>query len=870
MAQEGLTRYDLGKEQFLNRVWDWRKLKGDSILGQLEELGASLDWDKTQFTMSPEYTNSVNTAFIQLFNKGLIYRKKSLVNWSCVLQSTISDIEVTHVNVDKRSLFDIPGYREPVELGVITDIAYKLTNSEAEIIVSTTRPETMLGDTAIAVNPTDERYSHLIGRTAWHPFRQEEIPIIADTYVDPAFGTGAVKITPAHDPNDFEMGARHSLKSINILNPDGTLNEIVPEFCGQHRFSVRESICARLDELGLYRGDREHGMSVPVCGRTGDIVEPMMKFQWFLDTSKIAELARDAVKDKDLILDPDTNNPVWERFLSNEKTKDWCISRQLWWGHRIPAWFCCKDGDEEKGVWTAAESKDQALLRASNILGCAVSELIAEQDEDVLDTWFSSGIYPFAVFGWPEKTPELSQFYPLDLMETGHDILFFWVARMVMLGIGLTGQLPFHDAMLHGIICDSQGRKMSKSLGNVIDPLNIIRGSSLESLKQDLDISAKNGYLSEDEVSVSKSNLEKQFPKGIPASGADQLRWALLSYDVKSEYINLDLSLVPRAGAWCNKIWQVSRFLNMAHQTTSDAGTNLSAIPTDFQPRLIDMWILNQLARTVSSVNSEYEARNLHNVEKELRKFLYGDVCDVYVEYIKQNIQNPEDPGFLPSLLFLHSCILSSLKMIHPIMPFITEELYHRLPKLPSEKRKESIMVENFPLGVQWSGFINPNLEDLMETVLKIISGIRGLKANYSLIKGSNPAVIVHCDDQHSVVELDQFREIIQRLTNCGEINFVENKIEIKALPVGCVLTSVENLSIALNLGPYLDTEKEMKKVEERIGKNERDRKKLEKSMKGKFQFRSSPEIVAEKRRVLDEELERLQEQFKVLKELKE
>jgi len=867
-AKQGITKQDLGREKFIEKVQEWKKEKGDTILKQLEEMGASLDWSRTQFTLSPEYTQSVNKAFIQLFNKGIIYRKESLINWCSVLQSTISDIEVNHVSVEGRTNFQIPGFQGEVEFGVMTDIAYKVTNSCDEIVVSTTRPETMLGDTAIAVNPNDSRYAHLVGQTVWHPFREEEIPIIADSYVDPEFGTGAVKITPAHDPNDFEIGVGHGLPMLKVFNEDGTVNENGGEFRDEHRFAVRSSICDKLERLGLYRGSKDHAMSIPVCGRTGDVVEPMIKDQWFIDTSKIGELASKAVKENDLRLDPPSFEAVWENFLGKDKNIDWCISRQLWWGHRVPAWWIYRNDDSSNGVWIAAETKEEALKQGSEKLGTAPDNLEGHQDPDVLDTWFSSGLYPFAAFGWPNENPDLEKFFPLDLMETGNDILFFWVARMVMLSIALQGKLPFSDVMLHGIICDSQGRKMSKSLGNVIDPMHMIHGASLEQLNKELDASSSNGYLSAEEVELSKSELSKTFPDGIPASGADALRWALLSYDVKSQQMNLDPELVPRAKIWCNKIWQVSRLLVQAHQRAKEAEKDLGTLPKDFRPSLMDMWILNQLANTVSRVNDEFEEKNFDEILKEIRGFLYGNVCDVYVEYIKRDLQDPDSPRFHASLMFFHTCIMTSLKMLHPIMPFITEELYHRIPTMPKETRQESIMVDSYPQPTQWSGFVNPTLGALMERVLLIVSGIRSTKANYSLVKGSLPDVIIHSDNQTEMAHLQQFSEVICRLSNSGELNFTVEKPDLASLPLGCAVNSAEGLTVGVFLGDHMDIEKEIKKVEEKKAKIHRDIKKLDKANKGKFQYREKPEVTEEKRKKFNEELQSLDRQLTLLKNM--
>jgi len=464
----------------------------------------------------------------------------------------------------------------------------------------------------------------------------------------------------------------------------------------------------------------------------------------------------------------------------------------------------------------------------------------------------------------------LDKIYPLHLIETGKEIVFFWVPRMLMLSIALIGKQPFSDVMLHGIICDSQGRKMSKSLGNVIDPMHMIHGASLDKLNQELDMSLSNGYLSTEEVILSKTQLSESFPSGIPASGADSLRWALLSYDVKSQQMNLDPSLVPRANIWCNKIWQVSRLLVQAHERAQAAGKDLGSLPKDFKPSLMDMWILNQLATTVQRVNEEFEERNFDEVLKEIRGFLYRNICDVYVEYIKKDLQDPESPRFHASLMFFHTCMMTTLKLMHPIMPFITEELYHRIPTMPKEIRQESIMIDSYPQPTQWSGFVNPSLGSLMERALLIVSGIRSTKSNYSLVKGSLPPVIIHSDSLEELEQLGQFSEIICRLSKSGDLEFTSSKPSIEDLPLGCAVNSLEGLTVAVQLGEYMDIEKELKKFEEKVAKIARDVKKLEKLSKGKFQYREKPEVIEEKRKKFAEDLQAIERQMTLLKELRD
>merc|ERR1719150_2472244 len=765
LAGKGVSRHQLGRRKFLEEVESWQKEKGGVILDQLCQLGASLDWTRNQFTRSKEFRLAVDAAFIRLFDRGLIYRSDhQLVNWCPTLCSAISDIEVEHVPVEGRVQFEVPGCPTQATFGVMTYIAYKVVGREGEeVVVGTTRPETMLGDTGVAIHPDDPRYKRLHGVELWHPFRSEAIPLITDEMVSMDLGTGAVKMTPAHDKKDWEVGQRHKLPSLQVIDKEGKISEACHEsFAGKHRFEARSLIVKQLDSLGLLRGEEDHEMTVPVCSRTGDVIEPLVAPQRFLSSKAVCELASKAVKEGDLMLEPPQHNVVWQQFMG--EARDWCLSRQIWWGHQIPA-YSCQAGEKE--CWVAAATEGEARLKAASKLEVSKGEedlIVIKRDEDVLDTWFSSAIYPFASLGWPgEKNEDLSRFYPLDLMETGHDILFFWVGRMVMLGIALTGKLPFAEVLLHGVITDPQGRKMSKSLGNVVDPLHLIHGASLDQLDRELTRAVESGSISREERELAWAGMLAQFPDGIPQHGVDPVRWGLLSYDCKQKQINLNLTVLNNAGAWCNKIWQLARFLHLAHEKAAEH--NLEKIPKNFQPGLMDMWILSQLATAVRSVNEGFQQKELNVVTRELRRFIYTDLCDNYVEYIKNSFKDPTSPEFLPSLLILHSCVMTSLKLLHPIMPFITEELYQRLPSLPKETRQESIMIEKYPVATDWNSFLNESLASTIETALAVVTAVRSMKKRYNLKSETAPDLIVCAD-------LTSCEDIIQRLGGVGNIEF--------------------------------------------------------------------------------------------------
>ncbi|XP_069701064.1 valine--tRNA ligase-like isoform X2 [Periplaneta americana] len=756
--EKSLTRHDIGRDKFVEEVWRWKEEKANSIVQQLRRLGLSLDWTREMFTMDPMQSAAVTEAFVTLFDADLIYRANSLVNWSCVLQSAISDIEVELKQVTGATRIEVPGYTEPVEFGVLTDFAYKFCDRDGEIVVSTTRVETMLGDTALAVHPLDDRYKNVWGEQVWHPFRRERIPIICDDFVDPDLGTGVVKITPAHNSRDFEVGKRHNLEIIPVINERGDLNEKCGEFANMKRFDARRIITEELNSLGLLRGKKDHSMQVPFCSRSGDVVELLMKPQWFVNCQDMAQKALLAVKNGELKIDPVFFEKTWYTWLHD--MRDWCISRQLWWGHQIPVYECWSVFDPETSVWVAARDVDEAKQKAAFRMSVLVSDItIVRQDEDVLDTWFSSALFPFSSMGWPGK------FYPLTLMETGHDILFFWVARMVMLGTQLTGQLPFKNILLHGIICDAQGRKMSKSLGNVIYPEDIITGISLENLNLQAHKSFEAGFLSKSELEKILDGQKKMFPKGIAECGADALRFTLCSTNIKHHFINFDVQQCHSNRLFCNKIWQATKYTKMCVEKVPlsldyDLGSSQSHLSK------LDRWILSCLARMLSEVHRGLSTAEFHVATSALRMFLYNEFCDFYLETTKLVLKKPESEAAVATCRTLLCCMDTALHALSPFMPFLTEELYHHLPRPKEHHFSESIMVAPYPMPQQWEQWNDEELEKELELITNVISAIRRLRTKYNVDKARSQVHIVTPSPSEREV-YNEHLAIVKMLAGC-------------------------------------------------------------------------------------------------------
>uniref|UniRef100_A0A671R8Q2 Valine--tRNA ligase, mitochondrial n=1 Tax=Sinocyclocheilus anshuiensis TaxID=1608454 RepID=A0A671R8Q2_9TELE len=711
MREQGQCRQDYSREEFLKQVWRWKNEKGDEIYYQLRKLGASLDWSRACFTMDPGFSSAVTEAFIRLCDSGLIYRSEGLVNWSCALESAISDIEVDSKELSGRTLLSVPGYEQKkVEFGIMVTFAYPLEGQQGEVAVSTTRPETMLGDVAIAIHPDDTRYKDLHGKHCRHPFTERLLPIVTDSMVDMAFGTGAVKVTPAHDHTDFLLSQRHSLPSLTVIGGNG----IMTSDCGQwlegvKRFDARERVITALMERKLFRGKKEHPMSLPICSRSGDVIEPLLKKQWFV---RCQEMSRKAVEEGDLQIIPHFYTKMWKSWLSN--ISDWCISRQLWWGHQIPAYRVTlensKDTEEEQWVWgrSAAEARQRAAVK----FGVNPDAITLTQDPDVLDTWFSSGLFPFAMLGWPQQTEDLKQFYPNSILETGSDLIFFWVARMVMLGRELTGQLPFKQVLFHSLVRDKYGRKMSKSLGNVIDPLDVISGRLQEKVRE--------GNLDPRESIVAMEAQKKDFPKGIPECGTDALRFALCSYKAQGEDVSLSVSHVLSCRHFCNKMWQTVRF---TLATLHDASLPTSLAET-YPLSSMDRWICSRLHSTVQQCERGFESYELHTVTSALHSFWLHSLCDVYL--VKRQV----------AASVLYHSVSISLALLSPFMPFLTEELWQRLlPYTDSDGTSRSLCVQPYPKTSQLEHWCFPKEEADFSLVEEVVRVARLLRAQCQLTK---------------------------------------------------------------------------------------------------------------------------------------
>ncbi|KAF9187498.1 hypothetical protein BGZ50_001910 [Haplosporangium sp. Z 11] len=825
LRERKLTRHDLGRDAFIEQIWEWKDLHGDRITQQFKRLGASMNWDQSFFTLDDTRTEAVRSAFIQLFQDGLVYRDTRLVDYE---------------DITGRTMMSVPGRLKKVEFGVLHDFAYKIDGEDTqELVVSTTRIETMLGDEAVAIHPEDPRYTHLHGKYVVHPISGKRLPVICDAeLVDMAFGTGVVKVTPAHDPNDYACGRRHGLPIVNILDKDGTFNVN----CGSktyenmNRFDARERIVEELKTLGVYRGKNEnHAMRLARCSRSGDVIEPMVMPQWYIKCDGLAQRALKDAKDQKLVFHPDTAIKDWNRWLgikeyrhcmskyilhyrgfankailklslhvlSLENIQDWCISRQLWWGHRIPAYkpvfddnvsshtvFGQESGD---GPWFVAESEDRASQQIQQFMeekNLQHLKYRIVQDEDVLDTWFSSGLLPLSALGWTGNVlpsgSKISARYPTNMIETGTDIMFFWVARMVMLCTHLSDQVPFKDIMFHAMVRDAQGRKMSKSVGNVIDPTHVIEGISLKDLKATLE----GGNLAAKEVKRSQTQMEKDFPKGIKASGADALRFALVSSTQQSRQINLDLSNITSAQHFANKLWNLSAFyktrqVDANHKPCVTAETVLAQGLGDLingaqsQFTLVERFIMSRLADTASKVNAGMEQLEPSVATEVLRKFIIQDLCDVYVEFIKPTLFSTDESLLKEkSRLFmvLQTCFDASLRMMHPFMPFVTEELWQRL--LPdTAPAAASIMTSTFPTGAELEAWKDEAAEKDMEVTLDLIQASRSLRQSHQVPMSSELPFTIWTSDASLLTSegaLQQSRSYLSHFTRAkGDITFV-------------------------------------------------------------------------------------------------
>ncbi|XP_015690635.1 valine--tRNA ligase, mitochondrial 1-like [Oryza brachyantha] len=800
MRERNLTRHDIGPENFVSEVLKWKEQYGGTIFNQLRRLGASLDWSREVLQRS----NAVTEAFVRLYKAGLIFRDYRLVNWDCTLLTSISDIEVDHIDLKEETMLKIPGYATPIQFGVLISFAYPLEEGLGEIVVATTRIETMLGDTAIAVHPEDKRYQHLHGRYAVHPFNGRKLKIICDAeMVYPTFSTGAVKIAPAHDPNDFEVGRRNNLQFINIFTDDGKINSNgCAQFEGMPRFTARVCIIEALKAKGLYKGTKKTEMSLGICSRSNDVVEPMIKStQWFVNCNTMAKVGLDAVRSKKIEIIPQQYEQDWYRWLEN--ICDWCVSRQHWWGHRVPAWYVAFEDDQAKTLasdndrWIVAKNESAANLEAQKRY--PGKKFLLNQDPGVLDTWFSFALLPLTVLGWPDDTADLRTFYPTSMLEAGLDIPLFWVAQMVMIGTQLGGDVPFQKVYLHPFICDTHGRKMCKSLSNAIDPLEVINGMTLKSLVK----RQKEGNLDPDELNIERKL--KDYPDGIAECGTDALRFALISYTSQSDRINLDIKRVVGYRKWCNKLWNAIRFAmgKLGDNYSPPATVDMSIIPP------ICKWILSALNKATGKTVTSLEAYKFSDATSAIYSWWQYQLCDVFIEAIKPYFNETQEfeSARSASRDTLWVCLDTGLRLLHPFMPYLTEELWQRLPQPKYSCRRDSIMIAEYPsLVEEWT---NDGLENEMDIVLDAVNKIRSLKAPTG--RNERRPAFALCRGQDITATIQCHQSLIVSLSS---ISLLEILTENDEIPADCAIAIVnKDLSVYLELQGALNSEAEREKL---------------------------------------------------------
>ena len=703
LNSEGATRRDIGREKFVERVWEWKEESGGKIAQQLRRMGASVDWSRDRFTMDDGLSEAVREVFVKLYDEGLIYRGKRLVNWDPVLHTALSDLEVLTAEED----------------GHLWHFRYPLASGDGHLTVATTRPETMLGDSAVAVHPDDERYKHLIGQEIILPIVGRHIPIIADDYVDPEFGTGCVKITPAHDFNDYEIGKRHDLTIYNILTDDASLNDDVPEkYRGMDRFDARKVIVAEFKELGWLEQIEDYVVKIPRGDRSHTVVEPYLTDQWYVKIEPLAKPAIEAVESGAIRFVPENWSKTYYEWMYN--IQDWCISRQLWWGHRIPAWY-----DNDGNVYVGYSQKD---VREKHKLEADVE---LRQDEDVLDTWFSSALWPFSTLGWPEKTKELGDFYPGNVLVTGFDIIFFWVARMIMMGIKFMGDVPFREVYIHGLIRDHDGQKMSKSKGNVLDPLDLIDGTDLDTLIQKRTTGLMQDHL---KPKIEKAT-RKQFPDGIDAYGCDALRFTFASLATTGRDIRFDLGRIEGYKNFCNKLWNAARYVLMNTDSLSAGNVEFTAA---------DRWIKARFNSTVAAVHSHFASYRLDLAAQAIYEFTWHEFCDWYLELSKPVLQSESASDELKrgTQRTLIEVLESLLRLLHPLMPFITEEIWQQVAPR-ADIKGDTIMLQPFP-EVDASADDSDAVSDI-EWVRQFILGVRQIRGEMDISPGKPlPVLLQH------------------------------------------------------------------------------------------------------------------------------
>ena len=773
---EGTSRHDLGREKFIERVWEWKEESGGNITRQLRRLGASPDWSRERFTMDEGFYKAVQEVFVQLYDDDLIYRGKRLVNWDPKLHTAISDLEV--INEEKQ--------------GHLWHFKYPITDGSGHLVVATTRPETMLGDTAVAVHPEDERYTHLIGKTITLPLVGREIPIIADEYVDKEFGTGCVKITPAHDFNDYEMGQRHSLPMINIFDDDAKINRNAPEkYQGMDRFDARRHVVEDLDALGLLEKIQDHTLKVPYGDRSGVVIEPYLTDQWYVRTQPLADEAIKAVENESVQFVPKQYENMYFSWMRD--IQDWCISRQLWWGHRIPAWY-----DADGNVYVARteeEAREKYKLETN---------LELTQDNDVLDTWFSSGLWTFGTLGWPGDTGFLKTFHPSSVLVTGFDIIFFWVARMIMLTLYFKKEVPFHTVYVHGLVRDSHGQKMSKSKGNVLDPIDLIDGIDLESLVKKRTTGMQLPKL---KTKIEKMT-RKEFPEGISAHGTDALRYTYYSLASTGRDINFDVGRIEGYRNFCNKIWNASNYVLMSTED-HDCGQNND---TEFELTLADRWIISQLQQTEKSVQEGIETYRLDLASQALYDFIWKEYCDWYLELTKPVLwdENADEKIKVGTRRTLIRVLETILRLAHPLMPFITEEIWQKVKPLAGTQG-ETIMLSPYPEFDETK--LDAQAEADIEWVKGVIVGVRTIRGEMNISPSKDVPIYLANGSDEDKRRYTENEAFLKKLASLESINWLNTSEE----PPLSATSLVGELEIHVPMAGLIDVEAEVARLDKEI-----------------------------------------------------
>ena len=837
LAAEGTDRHELGRERFLEKVWEWKAESGGTITQQLRRMGSSVDWSRERFTMDDGLSNAVREVFVRLHREGLIYRGKRLVNWDPALHTAISDLEVEN--------------RE--EQGHMWHFRYPLSDGSGHLVVATTRPETMLGDTAVAVHPEDPRYKDLIGQTVRLPLADRDIPIIADDYVDPDFGSGCVKITPAHDFNDYEVGKRHDLPQINLFTIEARLNDNAPQaYRGLDRFDARKKVVDDLDALGLLEKVEDHTLQVPRGDRSGVVIEPYLTDQWFVAVESLAKPAIEAVENGDIQFVPKNYENMYFSWMRD--LQDWCISRQLWWGHRIPAWY-----DEDGNVYVG---RDEDEVRREHNLG----DRPLSQDEDVLDTWFSSALWTFSTLGWPEQTDELKTFHPTDVLVTGFDIIFFWVARMIMMTLKFTGEVPFKQVYVHGLVRDAEGQKMSKSKGNVLDPLDLIDGIDLDTLVE----KRTRGLMQPQKEKQIGKRTRKEFPDGINAYGTDALRFTFLSLASTGRDIKWDMGRIEGYRNFCNKIWNAARYVLM---NTENQDCGLDADSGEVTLSLADRWIVSALQRAETEVTEALDQFRFDVASHAAYEFIWNEYCDWYLELSKpvlygDEYSEAEKRGTRRTLVRVLEAIL---RLAHPFMPFITEDIWQKVAPLAgktpaAEGADATIMRQPFP--VSDGARLDPQAESDIEWIKAVITVIRNIRGEMRIPPGKALDVYLHNGKDIDRERLAANHNFMCRLAKLERITWLNAEDSAPASATGLV----GDMEILVPMAGLIDKDAEIERLGKEIDKLRKEVARGESKLRNpNFVDKAPDEVVAKEREKLDDhrsQQARLEEQMEKIKYL--